>query len=112
MKSAVAKTIDDLREKGALSGVDLANMTAVSKATVSSWSAGKADPQHRAQLILSELRHVVMRLAEFYAPDETRVWLYARNDLLGRRRAVDLIHEGNTEEVLVAIERLASLIYL
>jgi hypothetical protein len=112
MQSAVAKTIDDLREKGALSGVDVANITAVSKATVSRWSAGKADPQPRTQLILSDLRYVVMRLSEFYTPDETRVWLYSRNDLLGGRRAVDLIHEGKTEEVLVAIERLASLTYL
>ena len=112
MQTAVAKTIDDLREKGALSGVDVANITDVSKATVSRWSSGSADPQPRAQLILSDLRYVVMRLGEFYAPDETRVWLYARNDLLEGRRAVDLIHDGKTEDVLIAIERLASLSYL
>lgn len=112
MHSAVAKTIDDLREKGALSGVDVANITDVSKATVSRWSAGKADPQPRTQLTLSDLRYVVMRLSEFYTPDETRAWLYSRNDLLGGQRAVQLIHEGKTEEVLVAIERLASLTYL
>jgi hypothetical protein len=100
MRSAVAKTIDDLRERGGLKGVVVANVTDVSKATVSLWSAGKAAPQPRTQLLLSDLRYVVDRLSEFYTPDETRTWLYSRNALLNGERAMDLIHEGRTEEVL------------
>ena len=34
MTTAAAKTISDLRDRGGLSGVDLANVTDVSKATV------------------------------------------------------------------------------
>lgn len=112
MVNAVAKTIEDLRERGGLRGVDVANVSDVSKATVSRWSAGKAAPQPKTQLLLSDLRYVVDRLSEFYPPDETRTWLYSRNALLGGERAMDLIHEGRTEEVLVAIERLAALSYL
>jgi transcriptional regulator with XRE-family HTH domain len=112
MTNAVAKTIDDLRERGGLRGVDVANVTNVSKATVSRWSAGKAAPQPRMQLLLSDLRYVVDRLSEFYTPDEARTWLYSRNALLEGERAMDLIHEGRTEEVLLAIERLAALSYL
>jgi hypothetical protein len=74
--------------------------------------AGKAAPQPRTQLILSDLRYVVDRLSEFYTPDETRTWLYSRNALLNGERAIDLIHEGRTEEVLAVIERLAALSYL
>ncbi len=110
--NAVAKTIEDLRERGGLTGVDVANVADVSKATVSRWSTGKAAPQPRTQLILSDLRYVVDRLSEFYTPDETRTWLYSRNALLNGERAMDLIHEGRTEEVLVVIERLAALAYL
>ncbi len=110
--NAVAKTIEDLRERGGLTGVDVANVTDVSKATVSRWSTGKAAPQPRTQLILSDLRYVVDRLSEFYTPDETRAWLYSRNALLNGERAMDLIHEGRTEEVLAVIERLAALAYL
>jgi hypothetical protein len=109
--NAVAKTIDDLRERGGLKGV-VANLTAVSKATVSRWTAGKAAPHPKTQLLLSDLRYVVDRLSEFYTPDETRTWLYSRNALLNGERAKDLIHEGRTEEVLLAIERLAALSYL
>lgn len=112
MTSAVAKTIDDLRERGGLKGVDVANIADVSKATVSRWSTGKASPQPRTQLVLSDLRYVVDRLAEFYTPDETRVWLYSRNALLSGERAMDLVNENRTEEVLLAIERLADLTYL
>ncbi len=112
MTNAVAKTIDDLRDRGALSGVDVANVADVSKATVSRWTTGKALPHPKTQLLLSDLRYVVDRLAEFYAPDETRTWLYARNNLLDGRRGMDLIHAGETEEVLAAIERLGSLAYL
>lgn len=112
MSNAVAKTIDDLRERGALSGVDVANVAEVSKATVSRWVTGKATPQPKTQLVLSDLRYVVDRLAEFYSPDETRVWLYSRNNLLDGERAMDLIHQGRTEDVLVAIEGLDSLAFL
>ncbi len=110
--NAVAKTLEDLRERGQLSGVDVANVLEVSKATVSRWSTGKSAPQPRTQLVLSDLRYVVDRLSEFYSPDETRAWLYARNALLDGERAVDLIHADRTEDVLAAIERLAALSYL
>ena len=112
MANAVSKTLDDLRLRGGLSGVDVANVSEVSKATVSRWSTGKAAPQPKTQLVLSDLRYVVDCLSEFYTPDETRVWLYSRNALLDGERAMDLIHQGRTEDVLIAIERLAALAYV
>jgi len=112
MQSVVAKTIDDLKVRGGLKGTDVANIAKVSKATVSRWLTGSHAPQPRTQLILSDLRYVVDKLAEFYTPDEIRLWLNARNDLLGGERAIDLIHAQRTEEVLEAIERLGDLAYL
>ncbi len=112
MSSAVAKTIDDLKDRGGLKGVDVANITRVSKATVTRWSSGTHSPQPRIERVLSDLRYVVDRLNEFYAPDEVRIWLNARNELLDGRRAIDLIHDGETETVLEAIARLGDLAYL
>ena len=112
MTSAVSKILDDLRLRGGLSGVDVANVSEVSKATVSRWSTGKAAPQPKTQLVLSDLRYIVDCLSEFYTPEETRVWLYSRNALLNGERAMDLIHQGRTEEVLVVIKRLAALAYV
>ena len=112
MDTVVSNTIDDLRERGGLSGVDVANVTDVSRATVSRWTTGKAAPHPKMQLALSDLRYVVDCLSEFYTPDETRLWLYSKNGLLGGAVAMDLIHEGKTEDVLLAIERLAGSAYL
>ena len=107
MPGAVARLIDDLRQRGGLKGSDVANITAVSPATVSRWIGGSAVPHARTQLLISDLRYLVDRLAEFYDPDETRMWLYAKHRLLNGERAVDLIHAGRTDEVLELIESLA-----
>jgi transcriptional regulator with XRE-family HTH domain len=106
MASAVAQIIDSLRQRGGLKGMDVANIATVSPATVSRWTSGKAFPHPKTQLLISDLRYVVDRLAEFYSPEETRLWLYARHRLLNGERAIDLIHAGRTDEVLGVIESL------
>lgn len=108
MSTAVANVIQQINKSSTLKGVDLANITQASTATVSRWKKGKATPNTNTQLILSDLRYVVDTLAEFYSPDEIRLWLYASNHLLDGRKAIDLIHNQQTDEVLDAIERLAS----
>lgn len=106
MSGAISNIMDDLEHRGQLKGSDIANITDVSAATVSRWKTGKAIPHPRTQLIIADLRYVVDRLSDIYTPDEIRIWLHARNSLLEGERAVDLIHESRTEEVLAAIERL------
>lgn len=111
MSTAVARILDDLRQRGGLKGIDVANMTAVSPATVSRWTSGSASPHPKTQLLMSDLRYVVDRLAEFYSPDETRIWLYARHPLLGGERAIELIHGGEADKVLAVIESLRDSTY-
>jgi transcriptional regulator with XRE-family HTH domain len=106
MSTAVARILDDLRDRGGLQNKDIANIVAVSPATVSRWSQGKATPELRTQTIISDLRYVVERLRDFYSPDETRLWLHSRHPLLNGERAIDLIYNNRTEEVLAVIERL------
>jgi transcriptional regulator with XRE-family HTH domain len=106
MASAVSKMIDDLRSRGGLKGTDVANIAEVSPATVSRWTAGKAFPHPKTQLVISDLRYVVDRLSEFYTPEETRIWLYSKHRLLDGRRAIDLINQGHADEVLSVIESL------
>ena len=96
----------DLRQRGGLKGTDVANIAAVSPATVSRWTSGASFPHPKTQLLISDLRYVVDRLAELYDPDETRVWLYSRHRLLNGERAIDLIHAGRADEVLTVIESL------
>jgi transcriptional regulator with XRE-family HTH domain len=106
MSSAVQEVIDVLREEGGLQGKDIANIVSVSPATVSRWSNGKAAPDLKTQTVIAELRYVVDRLAEFYTPDETRLWLHTPHPMLKGERAIDLVNSARTQEVLAAIEGL------
>jgi transcriptional regulator with XRE-family HTH domain len=106
MSTAVARILDDLRSRGGLQGKDVANIVDVSTATVSRWSHGNGSPNLRTQTVIADLRYVVDRLSDFYAADETRLWLHSRHPLLNGERAIDLINSDRTEEVLAVIERI------
>ena len=106
MQSAVTRYIGELAEIGGLKGTDIANITDVSKATVSRWKAGDIKPQPKNELILSDLYYIVSRLNEYYSPEEIRAWLYARHPQLGGERAMDLIHNDRSLDVLAVIDRL------
>ena len=108
----VVQFIARLQEDGGLKGTDIANFTGVSKATVSRWSSGRKSPHPKTQLIMSDLSYVVMRLSEYYSQEEVRAWLYARHPQLEGRRAIDLIHDERTEDVIAILDRLDADAYL
>jgi uncharacterized protein (DUF2384 family) len=111
-QGAVARYLGELQDGGGLKGTDIANITDVSKATVSRWRAGAMKPHPRNELILSDLHYVVGRLQEYYSAEEIRTWLYARHPQLEGRRAIDLIHDGESIEVLRILDRLDAGAYL
>lgn len=112
MQGAVARYIDELRHVGGLKGIDIANIADVSAATVSRWSSGKLSPHPRTQLVLSDLHYIVGRLCDYYSSKEIRLWLFARHPQLGGERAIDLINDGRSVEVLDILERLDTGAYL
>jgi hypothetical protein len=111
-QGTVARYIDELERFGGLKGTDIANITSVSKATVSRWANGALKPRPHMQLVLSDLHYIVGRLQEYYNPDEIRVWLYARHPQLEGDRAIDLINKGESERVLNVLDRLDAEAYL
>ena len=108
----VAQFLARLQETGGLKGTDIANFAGVSKATVSRWGSGRKSPHPRTQLIMSDLSYVVMRLGEYYGHEEVRAWLYARHPQLEGARAIDLVHDERTEEVIAILDRLDADAYL
>ena len=108
----VAQFLERLQETGGLKGTDIANFTGVSKATVSRWGSGRTSPHPRTQLIMSDLSYVVMRLSEYYSHEEVRAWLYARHPQLDGGRAIDVIHDQRTEQVIAILDRLDADAYL
>ena len=101
-----------LRESGGLKGTDIANFTGVSKATVSRWSSGQKSPHPHTQLIMSDLSYLVMRLSNYYGHEEVRAWLYARHPQLDGKRAIDLVHDQQTEEVIAILDRMDADAYI
>jgi uncharacterized protein (DUF2384 family) len=112
LEKPVVQFMEKLQQTGGLKGTDIANFVGVSKATVSRWANGQKSPHPKAQLIMSDLSYVVMRLSEYYNQEETRAWLYSRHPQLQGQRAIDLIHDERTEEVLAILDRLDSDAYL
>lgn len=110
--TAVARFIGELETHARLRGTDIANITDVSKATVSRWRNGSAKPQPGNELRIADLHYVVGRLQEYYGADEIRAWLYARHPQLEGARAIDLIHADRTDEVLQILNRLDAGVYL
>jgi uncharacterized protein (DUF2384 family) len=102
----VAQFIERLQQVGGLKGTDLANFAGVSKATVSRWASGQKSPHPKTQLIMSDLAYVAMRLNAYYSEEEVRAWLYARHPQLEGQRAIDLIHDGRSEDVIAILDRL------
>ena len=116
MSAASAKPVVQflarLQETGGLKGTDIANFAGVSKATVSRWGSGQKSPHPHTQLIMSDLSYVVVRLDEYYEHEEVRAWLYARHPQLDGERAIDVIRDGRTEEVIAILDRLDADAYI
>lgn len=112
MLAAVPRFLDEIVRFGGLKGTDIANITDVSKATVSRWKSGDIKPLPRNELILSDLHYVVARLQNYYSPEEIRTWLHARHPQLNGDRAIDIIHQERTIEVLKVIDRLDNEVFL
>ncbi|SCM72270.1 conserved hypothetical protein [uncultured Pleomorphomonas sp.] len=110
--NSIARSIEEIERRGGLRGTDIANLTDVSKATVSRWRSGSAKPQPKNELVLADLVYVIKRLEDYYTDEEIRSWLYARHPQLNGERAVDLIHQERTLEVLKVLDRLDSEGYL
>ena len=104
--------IEGLQRAAGFSATDVANVAAVSKATVSRWMQGGKKPHPDTELRLNDLHYIAMRLGEFYTPEEVRAWLYAHHPQLNEERAIELIREGRGKEVLQVINRLEADVYL
>ncbi|MEM7170941.1 MAG: antitoxin Xre/MbcA/ParS toxin-binding domain-containing protein [Pseudomonadota bacterium] len=111
-ETAVSRLIEGLKVYGGLKGRDIANILGVSPPTVSRWSKGDGGPTIARQTAMAELRWVAERLADFYEPDEARLWLQSPHPQLHGERPYELINQGRTSEVLEILERLDSGVYL
>jgi transcriptional regulator with XRE-family HTH domain len=85
---------------------EVAQLLDTTPQTVSRWQTGKVAPQPDRLERLLTLEWLVEELAQFYEPDEARLWLFARNRLLNGDTPASLIQQGRVDEVLAIIAQL------
>lgn len=81
---------------------DVAATVGVSDRAVRGWRESTIRPERYDRL--TELRDLVLLLAESLTPRGVNQWLHARNRLLEGRRPLDLIREGELASVREAAE--------
>lgn len=112
MTGAVARRLDAIHEKGALSFVELAELLQTTAETVSRWRQGHRDPRPTAEKALLELDFLVDQLSEFYDPKEARMFLYSPQKLLGGQTPAKLIAERRMDEVHRLVNQIRDTVYL
>ena len=104
--NVIARKLDLLVEKAAMRSVDVANLLGTRPETVSRWNQGKAFPRSDTQRSLLDLAYIVEQLADFYEPQEARLWLFSRQKLLNGMTPAELIQAGKAAEVIAIIDQL------
>lgn len=106
MSNAVVKRLDSIKTHGGIKAREIARLLDTTPETVSRWQTGKVDPQPNRLERLLTLEWVMDQLAEFYAPDEARLWLFAPHKLLGGKKPADMLQQDRFDEVIALIDQL------
>ena len=104
--NAIARRLEAIQTKGAMRSADVANVLNVRPETVSRWNKGKALPHASTEKQLLELEFVIDKLADIYEPHDARLWLFARQRLLGDQVPAEMIQQGRVDDVLAAVNQL------
>jgi transcriptional regulator with XRE-family HTH domain len=106
MAQALARKLETMRERGGIRARDVAELLGTSPQTVSRWQQGRTEPHREKLQRLLVLEWVIDQLAEFYSPEEARLWLYAPHRLLLGETPANKIAQGSIDEVIAIINQL------
>lgn len=106
MAGALARKLDTIQEQGGVRGTDVAKLLGTTPQTISRWRSGKVRPQSDTETRLLTLEWLISELAQFYAPDEARLWLLSPHRLLAGDSPADRIREGRVDDVQALIAQL------
>lgn len=112
MSGAVARRLEAIHEKGALSYAEVAELLHTTPETVSRWRQGHRDPRPKAEKQLLDLDFFVDQLSELYDPKEARLFLYSPQKLLDGQTPAHLIQQGRMSEVHRLVNQIRESVYL
>ena len=108
MAGAVAARLDSIQKKASISSSEVAGLLGTTPQTISRWRRRAVQPEQERLRLLLDLDWLVSQLADSYEPDEARLWLFARHQLLDGSRPFDRIKSGQMDDVLALIDQLRS----
>lgn len=106
MSGAIASRLDNITTLAGIKGREVAQLLDTTPETISRWRGGKVEPQPDRLSRLLLLEWLVTELAEFYPPEEARLWLLSPHPLLDGDRPANRIQQGRVDDVLAIIEQL------
>lgn len=109
--TAIANRLDHIKDLGGITSREVAQLLDTTPQTVSRWQTGQSSPRPGALDQLLRLEWVLDQLAQFYSPEEARLWIFSPHQELDGRRPADAIRDGRTDLVLAIIDRLQSAAY-
>ena len=105
---AVAVRLESIQDKTQISASEVADLLGTSSQTISRWRRNVVQPEQERLRLLLDVEWLASQLADFYRPDEARLWLFSRHPLLDGARPFDEIKAGHMEDVLSLIDQLRS----
>jgi hypothetical protein len=90
-----------------LTAGEIGRITCVSERSVQNWASGRSKPEGESRDRLLELKYIVEGLAEVYEDEGIEIWLHSRQRALGGQSPIELLREGQFQEILEAVDRLA-----
>jgi transcriptional regulator with XRE-family HTH domain len=101
--SAAAATymqvVDDVTRSG-VTQAELASAVGAAARTVYNWASGHNAPRGLVAERLLDVHAIVDLLSDAYTEEGIDIWLHSRNRNLDMRRPIDLLKEGEVDEVL------------
>lgn len=99
------RVVDDARRGLTLN--EIGGIVCVGERSVQNWAAGKTKPEGKSRDRLLELKYVIEGLSEVFEDEGIEIWLHSRQRSLGGRSPLELLRDGQFNEVLEAVDRLA-----
>jgi transcriptional regulator with XRE-family HTH domain len=106
MSEALATRLESIKNFTGVKSRELAQLLDTTPQSISRWQSGKGEPPAERLHRLLTLAWLAERLAEFYPPEEARLWLFSPHKLLNGDRPADRIQAGKLDDVLDLINQM------
>ena len=93
------RVVNDVTRSG-ITQAELAKAVGAGARTVQNWASGQNAPRGKVAERLLDIRTIVELLSDSYTDEGIDIWLHSRNRNLDMRRPIDLLMEGQVDQVL------------